>query len=200
MTELQQTRYDRLIRRVGGLIGPGSKVGEVISELFPMIDVENVPGELLLLGGTRLCIGSASHTGAAGERPRIQLFNPVDSQVLIAVSSVIISSLNSETVRWALTETQLPTGTGFQRFRDLRLPRTSLPTGGIFIDSLVAIVESDGQARILGGEPFTLEDGNSVAVLPPGSGMNVGIEDVADTFFATFYWRERSAEQSELNL
>ncbi len=45
--ELQQNRYDQLIRRVGGIIGPGSKVVEALGELFPVIDVENVPGELL---------------------------------------------------------------------------------------------------------------------------------------------------------
>jgi len=57
VTELQQNRYDQLLRRVGDLKGPGSKVNDVLQELFPTIDVENVPGELLFLMGTHIGLG-----------------------------------------------------------------------------------------------------------------------------------------------
>jgi len=198
-TEIQQTRYDQLLRRVGGLIGPGSKVSEVISELFPMIDVERIPGELMLLGGTRLCVGAVTRTGTATFRPRVQLFNPVDSGVLITCSSFIVDSNTRQRIRWNTDNTQQPTGTGFQRFRDRRLGLTALPTGGIFSDALVAIVNSDGQVLLEQDHHTTIEDPNGIAVLPPGSGLAVGGDVVNSSIGVTFYWRERSAEQSELN-
>ena len=39
MSQLQQSRYDQLLRRVGDLKGPGSKVNDVLHELFPMFDL-----------------------------------------------------------------------------------------------------------------------------------------------------------------
>lgn len=195
--ELQQNRYDQLIRRVGGIIGPGSKVAEALSELFPVIDVERVPGELLLLGGTRLCWGSAGRTGDVGERARIQLFNPVDSGMLITCSSVNIDTANSGLIRWTANTIALTDGVGTERFRDLRLGEAR-PVGQIRTDSTVAITAATMQARILGSNVLILEDENGVAVLPPGAGLEFGMFDAATTIEASFNWRERVAVESEL--
>jgi len=199
-SELQQNRYDQTLRRVGAMIGGGSKVSEVLAELFPTIDVERVPGELLILGGTRLCIAAAIVTGAAGERARIQVFNPVDSGTLVTISSVVISTLTIQNIRWATTETALTTGLGTEAFRDRRLPDGGRPVGAIRTDSTVAATDVHGLARLLASTPYFLTDRNSVAVLPPGSGFEVGADTVATAVVATFYWRERVAEASELNL
>jgi len=198
--ELQQNRYDQTLRRVGAMIGGGSKVSEVLSELFPVLDVERVPGELLLLGGTRLCQGAAIVTGAAGERARIQVFNPIDSGTLVTVSSVRISTLTIQNIRWATTETALTTGLGTEVFRDRRLPLLGRPVGAIRTDSTVAATGAHGLARMLASVMYSLEDPNAVAVLAPGSGFEVGADTVATAVVATFYWRERVAEASELSL
>ena len=86
MTELQQNRYDRLLRRVGGLIGAKSMVNDALGELFPMLEVENVPGELLALLGTQLGWCSASLGPSVGNFNHHQLFNPADSGVVITVT------------------------------------------------------------------------------------------------------------------
>jgi len=199
-SDLQQTRYDQLIRRVGGIIGPGSKVSEALSELFPVIDVERVPGELLLLGGTHLCIGSSQVTGAAAERPRIQVFNPVDSGKLVTVSSVLISTANQGIIHFATTIIALTTGIGTEVFRDRRLSDVGGPVGQIRTDSTVAITDAHGQFRFAANtNTFTLSDENSIAVLPPGSGFEVGHVTTTATINVTFTWRERVAEESELN-
>ncbi len=198
-SELQQNRYDQIMRRVGGMIGTGSKVSEVLTELFPVVDLERVPGELLLLGGTRLCQGASIVTGAAGERARIQVFNPADSGTLITVSSVRLSTLSIQNIRWATTETALTTGVGTEVFRDRRLPLLGRPVGAIRTDSTVAATGAHGLARLLASVMYSIEDPNAVAVLPPGTGFEVGADTVATTVVATFYWRERTAEQSELS-
>lgn len=196
-SDLQQTRYDQLIRRVGAIVGPGSKVAEALSELFPVIDVERVPGELLLLGGTNLCIGAANVTGAVGEVARIQLFNPAGSGKLLSVSSCLISTTATQAIRFATSLINLTSNIGTQVFRDRRL--TALrPTGQIRTDSTIALTDANGIFRVLGNTPWVLEDQNTVAVLPPGTGFEVGDSTTNTDLFVTFFWRERVAEQSEL--
>ncbi len=196
--DLQQTRYDQLIRRVGGIIGPGSKVGEALEELFPVIDVERVPGELLLLSGTRVCLGSFSLTSDALERPRVQLFNPVGSGNLVTVSTVIIFSIQTITVNYTVNNIALTDGQGTERFRDFRLGGIARPTTQIRSDSLVATTDAIGHMRISGSEPEYLNDENGVAVLSPGSGLEIGGTGIQTFVGATFFWRERTALESEL--
>lgn len=198
--EIQTTRYDQLIRRVAGIIGPGSKVAEVITELFPMIDVENVPGELLRLSGTFIAFGGASITGAAGQSGRVQLFNPADSGNLITVSHVDVGVDASQTVRYGVGTIALTTGVATQVHRDTRTPITQRPIGQIRTQSSVALAPATGQVRLLANSTFRVFDPNGVAVLLPGSGLEVGASNNATLVVATFFWRERVAQESELSV
>ena len=200
--EVQQNRWDQLIRRVSGSIGPGSRVNETLSELFPVLDVERVPGELLILGGTRLAFGSATIVGAALEIPNIQLFNPVDSGFLITVTKVILNSPTAVvTLRWTVNDVALA-GLGLaSRFRDTRFGVGGLPAGQIRLESLGgAFLTATGQFELTANREYTLTDENDVAVLAPGTGLQFATDVVVSRLVATFHWRERVAEQSELNL
>jgi len=199
-SELQQSRYDQLIRRVGGIIGPGSKVFEALTELFPVLDVERVPGELLLLGQTQLCIGSITFSSAAAQSPRTQLFNPVDSGKLITVSSMIISVPAASIVRFSVGFTALTTGQGTERYRDGRLPLAARPSGQIRTQSSAAQTDAHGQFRMGGSDPRQFTDENAMAVLSPGSGYEWGSNIINNSISVTWHWRERVAEPSELNL
>jgi len=196
VTELQQNRYDQLLRRVGDLKGPGSKVNDVLHELFPTIDVENVPGELLFLMGTRIGWGSASKAPTAGKKAGIQLFNPAGSGQLITVSQVIFSGASSGIVTWALTETALGTNTDIPRLRDAR---TGTNKRGVveLRTSADAVSLNAGTVRMNGNTALILTDPNSICVLTPGSGLSlIGATDL--TFSISFMYRERIAEPSEL--
>lgn len=199
MFEIQQNRYDQLLRRVGGLIGPGAKVGEVLSELFPMIDVERVPGELLLLMGTRIAIGGGIFTSAAGQSPKVQLFNPVDSGNIITVTRLTVSAGSNVLIRFGPVNLALTTGIGTETFRDMRLPLTDRPIGEIRQESAVALADGTGQVLVSPNIPFILEDPNGVVVLPPGTGFEIGRDDQLSTIVHYWNWRERVAEPSELN-
>lgn len=200
MTELQQNRYDQLLRRVADLKGAGSKVNDVLQELFPMIDVENVPGELLLLMGTRICQGAVTITGAAGQAGRVQVFNPVGSGFIITVTSIIASYTSNALVRIGTTTTALTTGVGTETFRDRRLLATSRPVGQIRSLSSVALTGANLLFRTLATTPVKLTDPNGLAVLPPGTGYEIGTGTLAIETAASFLWRERVAQPSELNL
>jgi len=200
MSELQTTRYDRLIRRVGGIIGPGSKVGEAISELFPMIDVERVPGELLALQGTILGIGSESLTAGVGDFSAIQLFNPVDSGNIVTVSQVILNSGTNHTVFFGIVNTSLSTNNNPQRPRDSRIDITIPLVAQVRREALGAAITAIGRIVLVPDDNAFVKDENSVAMLLPGFGLQFTSNTSNLNLIATFFWRERPAQPSELSL
>ncbi len=198
--EIQQTRYDRLLRRVSGIIGPGSKVGEVLTELFPVLDVESVPGELLRLSNTFIAFGGTQLAGAAGSSPRVQIFNPIDSGNIITVSHFEVASSTIDTIRYGVDIIPLTTAPGLQVHRDLRSLPPILPVGQIRTDITVALAPATGLIRVVANDNNVVEDPNGIAVLVPGSGFQVGSSLRAATIWVTFFWRERAAQPSELSL
>jgi len=198
VAEIQQNRWDQLVRRVAGLIGPGSKVNNTIGDLFPMLDVENLPGELYLLAGTRLGFGGELQQGAAGETPRVQLFNPVGSGLLVTVTSVIISTNAIAVIRLLTDPIAQTTNSNNQRVRDTRLGSATFTTAEVRSASDAVVLTADIEYRILPNTPTILADPDGVAVLAPGTGLTVTNTTVASQVTASFFWRERTAEQSEL--
>jgi len=197
--EIQQTRYDRLLRRVAGIIGPGSKVSEVLTELFPTIDVENVPSELLLLMGTRGAFGGGTITGAGGQAPKMGLFNPPGSNTIISLTRVFVSTdSGNQIIRWGLNTNELGTIISTQLFTDTRNPLAQLPVGRIGQESAVALANATGQMAYLNRTLRVLENSNDLAILRPGIGFEIGLATNGATIFTTFYWRERPMETSEL--
>jgi len=196
--EIQQTRYDRLLRRVAGIIGPGSKVSEVLTELFPVLDVESVPSELLILAGTRTAFGGGNITSAAGESPKFGLFNPPGSNTIITLTRVIFTvATSNSTLRWGKNTNELSNLLSTQIFGDTRNPLANLPVGRISNESAVALANATGQAFILVRQPFVLENTNDLLILRPGIGFEIGLAGVAQQIAVTFYWRERAMETSE---
>ena len=194
--EVQQTRWDRLIRRVSGSIGPGSRVSETISELFPVVDVERVPGELLVLGGTRLVWQSTERPASVGEVSASQLQNPVDSGTLITVSQFNFFTNVFGTVQASITETFIGTPVS-GLFRDGRLGITRESTGKV--SSADNVATAGGlRIRLLADELKTFEDENSLIMLAPGQALQVGTATDNVRMTVNYFWRERAAEPSEL--
>jgi len=198
VANINQNRWDQLVRRVAGLIGPGSKVNNTIGDLFPMLDVENLPGELYLLAGTRLGMGGAVQIGSAGESARVQLFNPVGSGMIVTLTSVFVSlQATATSLRWVLRDTAETTNT-FAVVRDTRLGIGTFTTATVRAASEAVVLAGDGEIRLLGNTPFLITDPNGIAVLAPGTGLTYFLPTAAQTLRANFFWRERTAEESEL--
>jgi len=198
MTEIQQGRYDALLRRAADLKGPGSKVNDVLEELFPTIDVENVPGELLWLMGTRMCMGGGTEAAIANEAGRVQLHNPAGSGYIITITSVHFATQSASTIRWGLRNVSYAEPLQTEIFRDHRGGLSS-PVGQIHSQTSVALANAQGQTRINAAVDFELKDPNGVAVLSPNTGWEIGNGAVNTAVFFAIYWRERIAEPSELN-
>lgn len=200
MSAINQNRYDQIIRRVMDLQGPGSKVNDVLTELFPMVDVENVPGELLLLGGTAISHGGGTIVSIVTNAPTAQLFNPADSAALVTLTGVRVAFTATSTVRWGTSTAVRGAAIATEVFRDTRRVPPSRPIADVRQEQVVALAAGTNQTRLLANTPLHLEDPNGVAVLAPGSGFEIGSGTGVNTIFYSFYWRERTAEQSELNL
>lgn len=196
--EVQQTRWDRIIRRVSGSIGPGSRVSETISELFPMIDVERVPGELLAAGGTRLVWQSTERPAAVGLVTASQLQNPVDSGVIITCSTLEIMTDVATIISFQNTVTF----NGFPvpgLFRDTRLGVARQTTGKV--SSFNNVTTGGGiRLRVLAGVLNRFTDENSLAILSPGTALQVGTASTQIRMTVNYYWREREVLPAELHL
>jgi len=197
-SELNQNRYDQLLRRVGAMIGPGSRVVEALTELFPVIEVENLQPELFALVGTRLCWQSTERPPAAGQNAGSQLFNPVDSNVIGTVTRVRIRCAAASAINVELQDTEFGASPVSGLFRDSRLGfdrETTLRAGA----QDPVTVGGGLRLQIAAGDTIFIEDINGVAVLAPGSGLSIGTTAQNTTLTVNYWWRERSAEQSELN-
>ena len=198
--EIQQTRYDRLIRRVAGIIGPGSKVGTVVTELLPVLDVESVPGELLKLAGTQLGFGGGRIVGAAAQCPAAMVRNPDESGLLITVTDIYLSTSTGAITRFlgGLQTAALTGGVSTQIFRDTRDFSPNLPTGAISQESAVALGGATIQFRTLSDANLHIHAENGICVLQPGWGIRFAADVAASSMTYSFFWRERPAQQSEL--
>ena len=192
-----------MIRRVTGIIGPGSKVSQVITELFPMINVEAPPAELLFLGDIFTCFEGGRVAGVAGQFSQAQLFNPPDSNALMSITKIIMTTdtPSSSDWNWGLLPVVFAGApVGQANFTDARQRFPNQPIGQVRQRNQVAVGVRTGRARTKVDVPFELSNENGIAVLEPGTGFEIeaGLTDHALIY--TFYWRERVAEASELNV
>jgi len=197
MTELQQNRYDKLLRRVGGLIGAKSMVSDALGELFPVIDVENQPAENLFLMGTKIAVCGSQLNVNAGDTNHHQLFNPAESQVVAAITSVWVNTNTSQSVRFSPSATAIGTDIGGARVRDLRVGVANIPVCQNRTVQQVGGIPLTFQIRAIADEEIPVHDPNGIFVLFPGTGLTVATTTVATLSTVNFFWRERVFEGAE---
>jgi len=198
VTEIQQNRWDQLVRRVANVVGGASQVNDTLNELFPVLDVENVPGELLYLSGMRLSWCGSALQASVGNTNHHQLFNPAGSQVLATITGVHIHSTTNQSFRMAATTTALANSVGNVILRDLR-NLTDVPScqnrnvqqaGGIPLIT---------EWRALASVMLHIADPNGIQVLFPGTGLTVATVGTNIVSTVNWFWRERVFEPAEVN-
>lgn len=198
--EVQQTRWDRIVRRVSGSIGPGSRVSETLTEAMPVLDLENMPAELLVLGGTRMCTGFTSETAVAALFQHSELFNPVDSGSIITLLSMAIDSGAVE-VGMVLTSGSFTTeDTATVGFVDGRLLDTARPVGQMRHETAGAIGAEHYKVNQDIFNAAFFQPPKAIAVLTPGSGYSIHARTANEFLDVSYSWLERPAEESELSL
>lgn len=200
MTELQQNRYDQLLRRVGDLKGPGSKVNNVLADVFPTIDVENVPAELLLPQGSKLCMGQmALAAGGAGNFGQIFLRVAAGTGIVATILQIHVTGAANATIFLGPTQNSLTPG-GSRAFVD----------GRVFGEGTVAVIQGTNTNLAAGSTFYRLRTGanqgaeikreRGLAVVTPGTAFSVGPATANEIVQASFLWVEREATPSELAL
>ena len=200
MSEIQQNRYDQLLRRVADIKGAGSKVNDALTELFPTIDVENVPAELLLLSGARMAMGHVSlNAGGVGNFSTAFLRNNGGTGILGRVTSVEVFSPTAQRITFGPTQNS-SAASGTRAFTD----------GRVFGEGTTLITQGNNNFLAFGADFYRISvDGIVSAVWkPPGAGMIITpatalsvSATLGDTSLqVSFVWVERVAQPSELNL
>ncbi len=198
MTEIQQNRWDQLVRRVAGIVGGGSQVNDTLNELFPVIDVESVPLELLALAGTQLGMCATTLSASVGEHNHHQLFNPEGSNMLLAVTTVAVFTDVLLTMRFSTFIGELATLAGNERRRDTRAGTLASLVGQNRTDQSIVNAGLDFRVRSAAAANTQVNDPNGIAVLFPGTGLTVSSEPTNVFSGVSFMWRERVFQESEL--
>jgi len=199
VTEIQQNRYDQLVRRVANVVGGASQVNDTLNELFPTIDVENVPIELFALMGTTVATAGSLLVISAGDINKHQLFNPADSGALLVVTSIIVNC--SVATRWelALTSAALADDVGNVVRRDTRKGIADLVVGQNRSEQSAAGLAAHVQVRLEANVAYKFEDPDDLFVLFPGDGLTGAPVTAAQQTLCQFFWRERAFEPAEDN-
>jgi hypothetical protein len=195
--DLQQARYDKLVRRVGALYGGGSKVTEVLAELFPVLDVENVPAELLVLNGWDMANAASERPANVATGQTHQLFNPADSGRIAVLTHLQLQVTVATIINMGVAAAQIAGTNVSGRFRDTRngaARATALVTRTL--DGSTA--NADARYRVIAREQLDIRDMNGLYVLAPGTGFTVTATEVNSLITLNWFWRERIAEPSEL--
>ena len=90
MGRLQTARLENFVRRWGSIKGGGSILSETLGDVFPVLDIENLPPELLFLAGKQLWGAHSFATGGAGQTGAVQVENPAGSGLLVVIRTMLV--------------------------------------------------------------------------------------------------------------
>lgn len=199
MTEIQQNRWDQLVRRVSNIVGGGSQVNDTLNELFPTLDVESQVAELMFLAGTRRGIATVQINATAAVLNHHQLFNPVGSGLLVTLTRVDIRDSAGQLVEFDTAVAPLTNLTSNPRLRDSRGPLTALPVAQPRNVQQAGGLPAVGSIIVQANVSLRIDDPQGLFVMAPGTGVTFATTVVNTSSQVMFWWRERLAEPAELN-
>lgn len=167
---------------------------------MPTIDVENIPAELLLLMGTRLCMGRTNTSaGGAGTFGVHLLRNDGGSGVIARLISVVVGPGTSVPYNLGPTQNSGTPG-GVRAFADTR----------VFGEGTSLVTQQDNTGLVTGSTFLTLRSGTNamaiwqppvaIAVITPGNAFSVSNGNANEGLQVSWVWVERVAQPSELTL
>jgi len=173
-------------------------VNDALTELFPMLDVENLNAELGLLSSWRLGFSSTSQLALAANLNHSQIFNPANSGVIVVLERVDLLSGITQEIRYALATAGLTSTFANRALRDTREGILTAPLAQIREVQQSGGIPLFGFTHVLSNNTFTLEEKKGLFILGPGTGLTFATTTVNTNFKVNYLWRERVAEASEL--
>ncbi len=163
-----------------------------------MIDVEQVPAELLALIGTRMAIGSSSENALAANFQQTQLRNPADSGFIITLLEVRVWSATAQTIALGPTQATFANAS-LRTLTDTRF-FAQTPAGQVLDGVSLVLSPIFGRLRVDGTVESIFKPQKAVAVINPGSSFAVTCGVVNTNLVTNWNWQERVAQPSELRL
>lgn len=198
MGRVQTAQFDNLIRRLYSIKGGGSELSETLGDVFPILDLENLPSELLLLRGWHLFGRHATQIAVVAQLTGLQVVNPADSGAIVVVDKIIINSELGGNITIGTTLAPFAVTISTQR-RDTRNPVLNLANARIGGSNNVGAAAEGGLLELAADVDRELTVPNGLAVLGPGTAFSVVSAVVNSNLQVSFYGRERQAEPSELS-
>ena len=198
MGRIQTARHDGLLRRLFSIKGGGSLMAETLGDAFPVIPLEGGPIELLRLAGWELGIGGLQSTSPVGQTVAGQIFNPAESGKILVPTRLVFSTSGGSTMFVGVTDVALASAS-VGRQRDTREGVLARTVGTIRHGNAATTPVGAGRFVTQAIVSFTLEDQDGLAVLAPGTGFTIVTVGTNLTLNTTWFWRERTAEPSELS-
>jgi len=163
-----------------------------------MIDVENVPIELLVLSGARLAMGTVIQNANVGFFGTVILRNNVGSGVVARLLEIECGVVGANVAFGPTQNTDSASGA------------TAFLDGRVFGEGTALITQGNNNLLSPGSTFWVQGDdaGNSIklrppgglAVITPGNAFQCGPTVANVAIRANFLWIERQAQPSELNL
>jgi len=184
-----------------GLVGEGALVTTVLSDVFPMIDVESPRKELAKLAGLTIAVGGENLAPGAANRATMGFTNPADSGIVAVITRLTYqsSAVQSVAAGWIGFPNTIVEN-AVNRVADSR-QAPNYPN-----ESPVCFVGSSNTDPLNAAwwslvEPangfFHRHSEDGIAVLGPGTTWGIRGTTNNITLRCTFEWRERPAEPSE---
>lgn len=199
MSEIQQNRWDQLIRRAANIVGGGSQVNDTLNELFPTLDVETLNAELVLLSTWHLAHGATDIPGLAATINHSQLFNPVGSGNIIVPTRISIKTSANQEIRYALQSSALTDFTANNELFDSRLGVATAPVGQTRSVQQAGGLALFGEVFVQANVSYVFDIPLGMCVIAPGTGLNFANTSNNVAMIIDYQWRERVAQPAEVN-
>ena len=163
-----------------------------------MIDVENVPSELLLLSGSRLCMGRGTITGDALEFGQSMLRNPGGTGAILRLMLISVFSTTAQTITIGPTQNTYALS-GVEAFSDGRIFGQGT-VGKVLLESLLTIGSNFFHFQVNGADTVFFRPPVAFSIITPGTAFSVSTTNDVTQLDVSYFWVERVAQPSELNL
>ncbi len=198
---IQINRWDRLVRRLSGVVGEGAIVTGTLPDVFPVLELESLETDSWLDAGWKLAFGFESDIDAL-LTVEIALENLVGSQMLVVVEQIMVSANGATQINFGTNAAgTVLTGSSnnFHTMRDSRVSGTRRPVTTVTSGTAIPF-SAFGRFRMLANTQTLISPPKGFGVLAPGNMFVVQSAVVNLTMDVTYFWRERLIEPSEDNL
>jgi len=200
LNQIQGGRWDGFLRRIFP-IKERSIAPVLAPELVGYVTVQEWEDDLFWARDERLAWADIRLAGVASQFAHAQLLNPAGSDALVILEKIFVDTSSTGVVSIAALTGALPSGVRAassprdQRFQ--AIPSIGATVAQPITVSNVALLGSASNAEVITGDLFTHEF-KLGTILPPGESVVIRNTQVNKILGVTWFWRERTAEGTEL--